>query len=296
MVVVLVVVDDVGGVFALYAFDPGCRFGRLLKVEGPRAENFVEGDVAEVALDDARLGLDGVHDVAQVACLVRLQQRYLVKQHYVAELNLVDDKGGEVALLLLLIGIADVEQVLAVAKFLAEAQGVNHGDNRVKDGHTLGRVGGVHPRHHGDGLGNGRRVAYSAGLDDDVVELAGLRQVGQLLHQVGLERAADAAVRQGHQVVVVAAVALTYHAALLHQVGVNIHLAQVVDYHGKAIAFLVIEDAVQQRCLSAAEITRQQQHGYLYFAHWCMFLAVMYVIYVIYRVYAVYVGMECDVR
>ena len=76
-----------------------------------------------------------------------------------------------------------------------------------------------------------------------------------MLDEVGLERAADAAVLQGNQAVVF----LAYHTTFGNQVGVDVDFTQIVDNHGEADAAPVVEDAVDQGGFTAAEVTGQQE-------------------------------------
>ena len=85
-----------------------------------------------------------------------------------------------------------------------------------------------------------------------------MHDVHQLAHQVHLQRAADAAVLQRHQVALVGA---AHYTALLYERGVDVNLAQVVDDYGKAYAAAVVEDTVEQSGLAAAEIAGQEQYG-----------------------------------
>ena len=70
----------------------------------------------------------------------------------------------------------------------------------------------------------------------------------QLLDEVHLQRTADATVLQGHERVVL----LAYDTTLLDEVGVDVHLADVVDDDGKLDALPVLQDTVQQGGLTAA--------------------------------------------
>ena len=77
----------------------------------------------------------------------------------------------------------------------------------------------------------------------------------ELLHEVHLQRAADAAVLQCDEAVVF----LAHDPAFLYQGGVDVDFAEVIDDHGELDSFSVGEYAVQQSGLSAAEVTCQQQ-------------------------------------
>ena len=72
--------------------------------------------------------------------------------------------------------------------------------------------------------------------------------VTQLLHEVHLQGTADASVLQGYQRVVL----LSHDASLLYQVGIDVHLTNVVDDDGKLDAFLVLQNAIQKCGLAAA--------------------------------------------
>ena len=77
----------------------------------------------------------------------------------------------------------------------------------------------------------------------------------QLLHKVHLEGAAYATVLQGYQAVIVH----TYHTSLLDEAGVYVHLTYIIYYYRKLNAFAVAQDTVEQRCLTAAQVTGEQQ-------------------------------------
>ena len=118
-------------------------------------------------------------------------------------------------------------------------------------------------RHGADGLRNRCRLADAAGLDDDIVELPGRQQVGQLGDQVHLQGTADTAVLQGDQAVIL----LADDAAFLDQVRVDVDFAYVIDEDGETDAFAVGKDPVQKGGLSAAEIAGQQQDRDLHIVH-----------------------------
>lgn len=111
------------------------------------------------------------------------------------------------------------------------------------------------------GIGRNRlryrcRLTDTAGLDDDIIEFAGLGDIAELFDKVHLQRTADATVRERHKTVV----ALTDDAVLGDKALVNIHLTDVVDDDGETYAALVAQDAVDERCLATAKITGEQQY------------------------------------
>ena len=115
-------------------------------------------------------------------------------------------------------------------------------------------------RQGADGLGDRGRLADAAGLDDDVVELPHRGDFGQLCHEVHLQGAADAPVLQGHEAVV----RLADDAALLDEVRVDVHFADVIDDDGELDTFLVGKDPVQERGLAAPEISGDKEHRDLF--------------------------------
>ena len=100
-------------------------------------------------------------------------------------------------------------------------------------------------------LSNRSRLADTAGLDDDIVELLKLYDIAQLLDQIHLERTADTAVLKSHEGVIL----LLYYPTLFYKVSINIHLTDVVDDDGKSDTFFIIKNTIQERCLAASQIT-----------------------------------------
>ena len=87
--------------------------------------------------------------------------------------------------------------------------------------------------------------------------------VAQLFHEVHFQRAANATVLQGHEALFL----LPHDSAFLYQIGINVHFANIVDDDSKLYTSLIIENTIQQRGLSAAQITREQQNGYFFHFH-----------------------------
>ena len=207
-------------------------------------QDFVEADISVVALVDGCLGLDGLNDGLEVLEVLRGYLRGFVQQDDVAELYLLDDEAGKV----LLTDILSLQRVTKT-ELVTHAKGIDNGDDGVEARlavlqHLLGNHLGI----GGDGLGDRCRLADATGLDDDIVEAAGVDDVVELLDKVHLQCTADTAVLQCHKTVV----ALAHDTTLLDQRGVDIHLADVVDDDGEADAFLILQYAVQKGCLTAA--------------------------------------------
>ena len=256
IIVVIIVVGLMGlmrlmGLMGSFNFlNPGSRGGDLVEVEGVGVEEFLEIYVAVVALDDLGLGLQGTDDLADAAELVGCNLGGFVQEYEVAELNLLDDEVLDVVFVEI-----GAQEVLAAAKLIAHTQGIHDGGDAIQHGHAVAHIFHAHRGDGADGLCDGCRLADAAGLDDDVVEALLACDVAQLLHEVHLQGAADAAVLQGHEVVVF----LCYDTSLLNQVGIDIHFANIIDNHGKADAATVVEDAIQERGLAATKVAGEEK-------------------------------------
>ncbi len=241
----------------LYFANPRSRGGSFLEVEQMGVQQICQFHIAVVAGNDAGGGLQGADYFLGMFQFFAAHLARLVQQDDVAELNLLDHKVLDV-----LFGNVFLQQVESAFELVAQAKCVYHSHDGVETRSAALGVAGVHLGDGADGLGDGGGLTNAACLNHDVVELVALDDVVQLLHQIHFQCAADAAVLQCHQRVVL----FLHHAALLNQVGVDVHLANVVHDDGKAYSLLVLQDAVEQCGLAAAQITGDQQHG-CFFLH-----------------------------
>ena len=241
----------------LYLAHPRGRRSYRLVVEQPRVYQLRKVHVGVVALYDFCLGLYGSDYSLDAAGLLGCNFRYFVEQDDVAELYLLYHKVFDVVLVDVL-----CRQGVAAAEFAFEPQGVDHGAYAVEAGHAAALIALFERGHRTYCPRNGLGLAYAAGLDHDVVESAGSHEVAKLLHEVHFQGAAYAAVLQGHEV---ARIGASHHAAFLNEVGVDVYLAYIVDYHGKFYTAFVGENTVKKRSFAAAQIARQQQHGNIAF-------------------------------
>ncbi|MCY1550091.1 hypothetical protein D9M68_863100 [compost metagenome] len=108
-----------------------------------------------------------------------------------------------------------------------------------------------------EGLSHGRGVGQPGGLDDHAVEaraavLATRRQLAEDAHQIAAHGAADAAVVHLDDLL----------ALFLHQqFVVDAGFAELVFDHCNLVAVLLLQDAVQQRGLAAAEEAGEDGDG-----------------------------------
>ena len=264
IVVIIVVMMMVVMLFFLFnlvarAFDfanPCRRRCHALKVEQTRVDKFVEVDLRIVTLNDFCARLQCSNHRFEAGKTLWSNHRSLVDKDDVAEFNLLDDK-------IFYIFFADILacQAVAAAKFVLHAERVNHSDDAVEAGDAVLAVFLAEARYGADGLRNWRWLAHTAGFNHDVVETLGLHQVVDLLHEVHLQSAADAAVLERHEAVVLRA----HDAAFLDEVGVNVNLAYIVDNHGKLDAAFIGQNVVEQSSLAATKVAREQQNRDFFF-------------------------------
>lgn len=115
----------------------------------------------------------------------------------------------------------------------------------------------------GDDIRDGDGLTDARCLDDDVIVLARVRDVGQLVGQVIGKRAAQTAVRERDKVAVHFG-----EPVCVDERGIDVHLADVVHDDRGTDALLVCEDVVQQRRLTCSEIPGEQDNfDWLFFFH-----------------------------
>ena len=232
----------------LHGVEPSGRAVGAVEVEAVCVEQLGELDVALLGLHDHSLLLQAADDALELVNLLAADLVDLVEHHGGAELDLLDEQGLEVILV-------DVvrQQVTAAVELVPHACAVNHGDDVVEVERGGRAVFGLVAELR-DGVGDGDGLADAGGLDDDVVEVAALGNLGELAGEVIGERAAQAAVGHGDEL----AVDLR-EAALGDEARIDVDLADVVHEHGGTNALVVAEDVVQKRGLAGAEVAGEQR-------------------------------------
>ena len=191
------------------------------------------------------MGLQCVQDLAYASQFLFADFAGLVKEYDVAELYLLDNEVGDVVF-----GKCLACKVQAAVKLVLKPDCIHDGADAVEfDVLAVGGCVGELPV-AAYGLGNGCRLADAACLDYDVVEAACLVYVLELLDEVHLQVAADTAVLQCYQRVVL----LVDDAALLYEIGIDVDLAYIVYDNSEFYSLVIVEYAVEQGCLSAAQI------------------------------------------
>ena len=110
------------------------------------------------------------------------------------------------------------------------------------------------------GGGYGQRLANAGGFDQQVVKAALRSELFYFQQQIFAQRAANAAVAHLHHFFLGARQSCTrVRGAFVHQRGVNIDLAHVVNDDRHAQAFAVGQNVVQQRGFTRAQ--KAGEHG-----------------------------------
>ena len=250
VIVVIVILMLKLGTTLFNLLDPGGAGGHALKIKSIGVEYVVQVYVTVVALQYAGTGLQGANHLTYTQQLIGTYLGCLVQEHDVAELNLLDYQ-----ILQVLLAYVLLDQVVAATELVTDAQGIDHCYDAVQLGYAVLGVLGLHAGDGLDGLGNGAGLADAAGLNHDVVKTVQRDDLMQLLHKVHLEGAAYAAVLQGYQAVIIHA----YHAALLYEAGIDIDFTYIVYNYRELYALAVGQNPVQKGCLTAAQITGEQQ-------------------------------------
>jgi len=148
-------------------------------------------------------------------------------------------------------------RLVVLVELLRRVNGVHHRDDAVQPEVLLHRLV------HEERLGHRRRVREPRGLDDHAIKAeaarrAPVREVPENADQVAAHLAADAAVVHLDDLLV-----LVLHEQLVVDAG----LAEFVLDHRDAVAVLVAQDAVEQRCLAAAQEAGEDGDGNAGIAH-----------------------------
>ena len=231
--------------------NPGSRSGHLLEIEHLGIQNQIQIHIAIVALNDFSLRLQSLHNLFQTIQFGARNFRCLVQQYNITELDLLNHQIFKVIFFNIL-----TKQLVAACKLALHTQSIHHRHHTVQTRHSILGVRTTHRRNRADSLGNRIGFTDAAGLNDNVVKAFLTDNIGQLLHQVHFQRTANTTILQSHQTVVI----LADDTAFLNQVGIDIHLANIVDNHREFDTTTVCKNAVYQSCLSTAKIASQQQH------------------------------------
>jgi hypothetical protein len=178
----------------LHGVEPGGGVVGAVKVKAVGVEHLVHGDVAVRGLDDHGVLLQAADDGLELGHLLGGHEVGLVEHDGGAELELLDER------------LSMSSSSMSSASRSLPPLNSSYMRAQSTTATMLSRSSGAPPlvalvAEGRDGVGDGDGLADARGLDDDVVEVAGLRDAAQLLGQVVGERAADAAVGDGDEAV-----------------------------------------------------------------------------------------------
>ena len=255
-VLIMVVIIFVFGLRLLHEFlGPGGGTADLFEVELLGVEDILHLDLAVVRLDHLGFGLQRAYHRLHVLEVVLADGIDLVHDDGVAELDLLDKEVCDVLFFEVV-----RKELLAACEFVGEAGHVHHGNDVVEvAGEGTAVTAAQLLTGDADGLCDRHGFADTACLDEDVVELVHLEEFGNLFQEVGLEGAADAAIRKWHYL---AGIFLRDVPALLDERLVDVHFADVVHDDGDVVTLLVVEHKVQEGRLSGSEVTGEQRDRY----------------------------------
>ena len=227
----------------------------LFEVELLSVQDILHFDLAVVRLDHLGFGLQCTHHGLHVFQVGFGQTINLIHHDRVAELNLLDEEVCDVFFFEILI-----EQLLSTGEFVGEASNVNNGHDVVQVAGERASVAALElGAGHANSLSDRNGFANAACFNQNVVEFAHFQQFGNLFQKVGLQTAANAAVRQRNDL---SGIFLGDVSALFDERLVDVHFANVVHDDGDMVTLLVIKYKVEEGGFSGSEVTGEQRNRY----------------------------------
>ena len=255
LMLVVVVVFVFGRRFFHEFLGPGGGVADLFEVELLGVQDILHFDLAVIRLDHLGVGLQGANHGLHMFKVSFRQTINLVHHNRVAEFNLLDEQVGDVFFFEIL-----VEQFLSAGEFVSEASHVNNGHNVVQVAGEWAAVAALQlGTGHANGLCDRNRFANAAGFNQNVVELVHFQKFGNLFQKVGLQGAANAAVRQRHHL---AGVFFSNVSALFDERLVDVHFTDVVHDDGDMVTLLVVENKIEKGGFSGSEVAGEQRNRY----------------------------------
>ncbi len=240
---------------ALELSGPACVGRGLVVVEEPGADDRTDRDATMLRAHEARLWVQVMEDALEALEVGGLDEVGLRDDQHVRELDLVDEQIHDRAFVLGPERDAACAQVVRGAVLPKEVRRVDHRDHRVQLGH-VGEAEAVLIS-EGERRSDRHRLAYSCRLDEQTVEPPLGCESSDLDEKVLAQRAADAAVRHLDELLLGPTQRAPPH---LHELGVDVDLAHVVDDDGDASPLAVREHVVQEGRLPSAEKAAEYGH------------------------------------
>ena len=231
---------------AVKLFRPHGMFVCLFEIEKAGVQDRIRRNVRSIRFDDPGVGVEAADDLARGIDLFGSGVGDLVEDDHIGELDLIGQQMDQRALVLFTHGFAPVVQEIVAGIVVQQVHRIDHRHHRVETRDIRQAFARLIPEIEGGG--DGQRLGYPGGFDQQVVEPSFPGQLADLLQQVVAQGAADAAVGHLDQCLVGA----RQFGICADKVGVDVHLGHVIDDDGDTASVAVVQDAVQQGRLARA--------------------------------------------
>ena len=225
------------------------------EIEQPRVEDGSGIDTRKISLDQPRIGVQRVNDLARGIRPRGPGITHLVQHDDIGEFDLVGQQMHQRAGIPLARDFAPIGQDIVAGIVAQQVHRIDHSDHRVEPRHigqaVARRVAEFEGRRHRQGFRHARR------FDQQIVEAPRLGQTPHLLQKIIAKGAADATVRHLDQ----RFLGLGQARACAHQIRGDVDLGHVVDDHGHATPVAIVQNGVEERRLARAQKAGQDGDG-----------------------------------
>ncbi len=229
---------------------------RPFEIEAPRVQDALERHPRKASLDDIGIGIECANDLSRGFQLRRRGIVNLVEHDHVGKLDLFNQEIHQRTFVAFSQRFAAITEKIGRRVISQQVYRIDDRYHRVEDRHIGETAAVLAPEVEGGS--DGQRFRDAGRFDQQVVEPFAFGERTHLLQQIVAQRAADAAVGHLDELFVSPREVRT---AISHQVGVDVDLAHVVHNHGHLQALTVVEDMIQQSCLSSPEEAGQDGDG-----------------------------------
>ena len=202
-----------------------------------------------VGLDESDTRVEGVDYSTDSLKFVFGDKVFFIDDKSGTELYLLHEEAFDVFF------VALAQEGFTACKFIDKTLGIDNTYDVVKNAVAYCQ----------DFLCNWHGFAYATGFDEDIVVATCSNKVLNVLRHLTFERTADATIGEGDNALRVGDVG-----TIGNEASVDIYFTDVVNDDGNAIALLVVQDAVEERCLASTEVSAEEcygcfVHNYLFF-------------------------------
>ena len=232
---------------AVQLLGPERMLMRAVEVEQAGVKDRIGRHAGMIRLDQPRIGVQRLDDLARGICAFGARIRGLVQHHDIGKLDLLGQQVDQRARIAFAKAFAPVGQEIVAGKVAQQIDRIDDRHHRVKPRHVGQAVAVLISEIKGGG--HRQRLGNAGGFDQQIIKAAFLRQLAHLIQQVAAQCAADAAIRHLDQLFL----GPRKLRSLADQVGVDVHLGHVVDDHRHPPPLAVVQDVVQKGGLARAQ-------------------------------------------